>query len=80
MWSIHDAGSWPKNRKDGATLNEKLQVLAIVSRFSHPDDAEDGDVPTCGNCGESFTDDIRWYDNDRFIYVCTDCAEAECSL
>ena len=60
--------------------NERLQKLATACRFQQMDEPEDGDFPTCGNCGEDFTDDIRWYDNDRFSYVCTDCAEATCSL
>lgn len=62
------------------SLNDKLQAIACVSRFLKCDGPEEDDTPTCDNCGDSFVDDIRWYDNARFIYVCTDCAEAECAL
>lgn len=61
------------------SLNDRLQALAERPRFSQSQ-LDDEDTSTCGNCGESFTDDIQWYDNDRFIYVCLECAEAECAL
>lgn len=46
-----------------------------MTRVIEVEPPDSDDCPTCGNCGEDMYEE-RWYDNDRFMYLCRACAEA----